>query len=305
MQSLVVFLKKNALIVAMVVGATFHSPMGMIAPYAPVLIFVMLLLTFSKLSLNDLRLKAFHVVLLSIQLVCAVGAYLLLAPINQAVAEGALICFLAPPATSAAVITAMLGGSLSLLTTYTLICNLMVALIAPMLFSAIGAQQMNIPFLESAFLIAKRVAPLLIAPVVIALLIKRFTPAIHQRIVSVHQLTFWIWVVALAIVTGSTVNALLEQDRTHYRVELALAGVSLAACAIQFLIGRRLGRLAGDPVSAGQGLGQKNTILAIWMAQSYLSPLASIAPATYVLWQNIFNSWQLWKKGKEGKKSIL
>ena len=46
-------------------------------------------------------------------------------------------------------------------------------------------------------------------------------------------------------------------------------------------------------------MGQKNTILAIWMAQNYLDPLCSIAPAAYVLWQNIINSIQLWKKGKE------
>jgi len=41
--------------------------------------------------------------------------------------------------------------------------------------------------------------------------------------------------------------------------------------------------------------------LAIWMAQTYLAPLSSIAPAAYVLWQNLINSWQLWRaKNKEG-----
>jgi len=41
-------------------------------------------------------------------------------------------------------------------------------------------------------------------------------------------------------------------------------------------------------------LGQKNTILAIWMAQMYLNPISSIAPGAYVLWQNIINSYQVW-----------
>jgi len=45
-------------------------------------------------------------------------------------------------------------------------------------------------------------------------------------------------------------------------------------------------------------LGQKNTILAIWMAHTYLNPLSSVAPGSYVLWQNIINSCQLWKKRK-------
>ena len=48
----------------------------------------------------------------------------------------------------------------------------------------------------------------------------------------------------------------------------------------------------------GQALGQKNTVLAIWMAYTYLNPLSSVGPGSYVLWQNLINSWQLWKKRK-------
>ena len=77
-----------------------------------------------------------------------------------------------------------------------------------------------------------------------------------------------------------------------------MAFFALVICVAQFALGRYVGRRYGDPVSGGQGLGQKNTILAIWMAQVYLNPLASIAPASYVLWQNLINSWQLWRKGK-------
>jgi BASS family bile acid:Na+ symporter len=34
------------------------------------------------------------------------------------------------------------------------------------------------------------------------------------------------------------------------------------------------------------------------MAQTYLNPLTALAPAGYILWQNIINSYQLWKKNK-------
>jgi BASS family bile acid:Na+ symporter len=51
-------------------------------------------------------------------------------------------------------------------------------------------------------------------------------------------------------------------------------------------------------VAGGQGLGQKNTVLAIWMAQTFLNPISSIAPGAYVLWQNMFNSWQVWRARK-------
>ena len=77
---------------------------------------------------------------------------------------------------------------------------------------------------------------------------------------------------------------------------VALAG--LAACAVQFFLGKNIGSAYHDRISAGQALGQKNTVLAIWMACTYLNPLSSVAPGSYVIWQNLFNSWQLWKKRK-------
>ena len=71
---------------------------------------------------------------------------------------------------------------------------------------------------------------------------------------------------------------------------------SAVLCAVQFYAGRVVGRHYGDPISGAQGLGQKNTVLAIWVATSYVSALASLAPAAYILWQNIFISWQLYRK---------
>ena len=37
------------------------------------------------------------------------------------------------------------------------------------------------------------------------------------------------------------------------------------------------------------------------MAQTWLDPLASVAPAAYVVWQNIVNSIQLWRYKGAGK----
>ena len=68
---------------------------------------------------------------------------------------------------------------------------------------------------------------------------------------------------------------------------------------LQFITGRRIGRRFRDKVAGAQGLGQKNTILAIWMAQTYLNPISSVAPAFYVVWQNIVNSYQLWLRRRD------
>ena len=74
-----------------------------------------------------------------------------------------------------------------------------------------------------------------------------------------------------------------------------LAIVSMIACGLQFYIGRKIGARFGDRISAAQSLGQKNTVLAIWLALTYLNPIVSIAPAAYVAWHNTVNSLQLYR----------
>ena len=207
-----------------------------------------------------------------------------------------MLCLLAPTATAAAVITGMLGGNVGFLTAYLLFGNVAVALMAPIEFTLTGVQE-DMPFLLSVGHICCKVFPLLILPLLIAAVVRRM-PKIHRALLSVPGLTFYLWAVALVIVTGITVEDLLHRERSELPAGAGLALTSLVICCLQFLVGRRIGRHCGDPVSSGQGLGQKNTILAIWMAQTYLHPLASIAPATYILWQNLINSCQLWRRYK-------
>jgi len=103
---------------------------------------------------------------------------------------------------------------------------------------------------------------------------------------------------ALCVVTGRTVVFILKQNGSSHLTEIVVALVALLMCVIQFVVGRGIGKRYDDTVAGGQGLGQKNTILAIWMAQMYLNPIASIGPGAYVLWQNIINSYQVWLKRK-------
>ena len=84
---------------------------------------------------------------------------------------------------------------------------------------------------------------------------------------------------------------------------IAMALIAGVLCAVQFVIGRRVGRRFGDPVSGAQGLGQKNTVLAIWMSLTYLDPISSVGPAAYIAWQNTVNSLQIYFKTRKDLKS--
>lgn len=286
---------------AMITGALTYPWISKLIILTPYLIFGMLLLTFCKLSPRDIHFHKIHIWLLLIQLFGCVAVYAAIYPIHPIVAQGAMICVLAPTATAAAVITGMLGGSVAFLTSYLLLCNIGVALVAPALFPLIEPHE-GVTFLSAFLYICKQVGPILLLPLFIAWGIRKYTPRLHKSLLRMHGLTFYIWAFSLTLVTGTTVKFLIEQENPNYVVEIGMAIVALVICVGQFLVGRRIGRHYGDPVSSGQGLGQKNTILAIWMAQTYLNPISSVAPAAYVLWQNIINSYQLWLKGKRDRE---
>ena len=73
---------------------------------------------------------------------------------------------------------------------------------------------------------------------------------------------------------------------------------SVVTCTVHFALGRRIGKRYGDVIAGGQMLGQKNTAMGIWMANTYLNPLASVFLAFYSVWQNLVNSWQIWRHDK-------
>ena len=96
---------------------------------------------------------------------------------------------------------------------------------------------------------------------------------------------------------------------------LMMALVSLICCAFQFAAGRFIGGryrprrpdaspqvhargLAVRKVTAGQSMGQKNTVFAIWMAYTFMTPETAIVGGFYSIWHNIYNSWQLYKVEK-------
>ena len=275
----------------------------LIAVLTPFLIFAQLLLTFCKIEPKELLPKAWHVWLLSIQAVSSgiIALLLIFCPMEEAyrdIFEGAMVCLICP--TAAAVITGKLGGSASTLTTYTLLSNVLAAIAVPLVFPLVEPHA-DITFVVAFLKILSKVFPLLLAPFFIALLFRYYIPSVHRLLSKYHGVAFYLWAVALTIVTGQTVRSLVTAA-ADVSIEIMIALAGLATCCLQFYFGKRIGSAYHDRISAGQALGQKNTVLAIWMAVTYLNPLSSVGPGSYVVWQNIFNSYQLWKKRKSEMK---
>ena len=285
---------------AIVVGLLFHRYLAMARPMVPFLIFTILFLNFSSVEVRSLRVRPLHWWLLAFQLVVSLGGYLLLCPFNELLAQGVLIGVLSPVAASVVVIACMLGADRSTITTYTLVGNFGVALLAPVYFSFIGTH-VTMPFGQSFLLILSKIAPTLILPLVLIIVLQLFAPKANDFIARYKGASFYLWSMALMITLGQTIDFIYLHGAGHVSEIIALSVASLVACAVQFAVGKAIGKHYGDTVSGGQGLGQRNTALAIWMSTLYLQPLASTFPAMYSIWQNLYNSYQLWQHDKANK----
>ena len=282
----------------MVVGALFCRQIAWLDAAAqgmltPVFIFSMLFITFCRVDARRIRFSWMHLWLLLFQIVASVGVYYSLAHFDIVVAQGAMICILAPVAMAAVVIGGMLGANLETMAAYSLLCNIAIALYAPLLLPAFGNGACTMAQ------ILQKVSPLLIAPFVAGQFCRFCLHRVSDWVSAHGYLSFYIWLLSLIVIIGRTTCFLLDQTQASLSTEIILALVALVICLVQFGLGRYIGRRYGDTVAGGQSLGQKNTVLAVWLSQAFLDPISSVAPTAYIVWQNIVNSYQLWRAGRK------
>lgn len=104
--------------ISMLGGILFYQWMEYITFISPYLIFLMLFITYCKLTPTDIKPDKFEWTLLGVQMLLTAIGYALTFFWNRTLSEGVFICFFIPTATAAPVITAMLGGSISKVATY-------------------------------------------------------------------------------------------------------------------------------------------------------------------------------------------
>ena len=311
------FLKKWTLPSGLIIGATVYLLFSRIAPLQPigdavgpllvkllpVLIFVMLYITFCKIQTGDLRPRTWHFILQAIRIL--LSGLLVLAilhttnPTTKLVLEGAFVCVICPTAAAAPVITERLGGSIASLTIYTILANVVTSIIIPLFFPMVE-KSTEITFLTAFNLILRRITFVLIIPLCLAMLTRKFLPNVATRIKETKNLAFYIWGFNLSIIMGLTIRNILS-TQIYGTVLALLLLLPLVISILLFSIGKAVGYRYGDSISAGQALGQKNTVVGIWLTIAFLNPIASIAPCAYVVWQNLINAWQLWYKQKYGR----
>ena len=322
--------------IAMVTGASIYliyyilpEPIHRVGPFLsgavsilqPLLIFSMLFLTFCRIEPKDLKPHRWHWWLLFIQggLFSALGLLALwvikafLGDFHDKVVliESAMLCLICPTATAAAVVTGKLGGDVAGITTYTVLINLVTAVLVPLIVPLLHPMD-GMDFWTAFSMIVAKIFPLLILPCLAAWLVRYLAPRIHRKLLNFPDLAFYLWAIALTLAITVTTKSIVHSAMSP-RLLMLIGLISLICCAFQFVAGRFVGSRYRPrtysqvveergkeirKITAGQALGQKNTVFAIWMGYTFMTPETAIVGGLYSIWHNLYNSHQLRNAGK-------
>ncbi len=302
-------------------AGTFLS--DLVGVLQPCLIFSMLFLTFCRIEPRELKPHRWHWWLLLIQggifaiLGLAAWGALGWLPVGHhdrvILIESAMLCMICPTATAAAVVTRKLGGDIAGITTYTVLINLLTAILVPLIVPLIQPVA-GMDFWTAFSMIIAKIFPLLILPCLAAWMVRYMAPKLHAWLLNFNDLAFYIWSFALALAIAVTTKYIVQSTMGWGLIGL-MALISLVCCVFQFAMGRYIGNsykphrpdaspeaaLRGKAVrkvTAGQSLGQKNTVFAIWMGYTFMTPETAVVGGLYSIWHNLYNSWQLYRAGK-------
>ena len=295
---------------------------GLVEVMQPLLIFAMLFLTFCRIEPKDLKPHRWHWWLLLIQgglfTVLGLGTVMIMRMLPdgsnewKVLVESAMLCLICPTATAAAVVTRKLGGDVPGITTYIVLINIVAAILVPLIVPLIQPMA-GLTFWEAFNMILAKVLPLLMLPCFCAWLVRYLMPHVHAKLLEWQDLPFNLWVVALVLAIAVTTKAIVNSEMS-WTLLAAMAFISLVCCAFQFWAGRYVGsrykprRPSSSEdrgrevrkVTAGQSLGQKNTVFAIWLGYTFMTPETAIVGGLYSIWHNIYNSWQLYRAENAG-----
>ena len=254
-------------------------------PYA---IVAMLLLAF--LDIRPVGFRRQHAYLLVANWSVGLLAWAALIPFDKQLAFVALLIGLTPTATASAVVTGMLGGRVEFVAGSVLLTNVTAGLLLPVALPLLIGSHFAMetaPFL-------KQTVCIVLGPLAVAQCLRVGAPAWTKSILRFRHFSFYLWLAVLFLVTANAGHFLRAQWHAGGNL-LQIAQIALIAvvlCALNFALGWKL----GGPVfnrEASQSLGQKNTILTIWIALTYVNPMVALGPTFYVLCHNTYNAWQL------------
>jgi BASS family bile acid:Na+ symporter len=204
------------------------------------------------------------------------------------VALAAFFAGITPTATAAPVVVSFLRGRVDYVIAAFLVTNLLIAALLPGLLPLVLGQATPDIFAR----VFGSVGLIVFVPLGAAWALRAIHPPAANWPQHLRNLSFGMWVLALFLITANAAHFLHSHPELPPTVLGEIAVATSLVCAANFALGWAIGGRQFRR-EASQSLGQKNTTMTIYLALAYASPLVALGPTCYVVWHNLWNSWQL------------
>jgi bile acid:Na+ symporter, BASS family len=253
------------------------------------LVMVMLFLVFLQTRFSRDALQRSHVVLLVTNIVIGFAGWILGWVVGgRDVALAAFFCGITPTAIAAPVIIGFLRGRMDYVVAAFLLTNVVISALLPLVLPWVLGRATPEVFSH----VLGTMGGLVFLPMLAAWLLRSVYPPAANWPHHLRNFSFGLWVTALFLVTANASAFLHQHADIPNRVLAQIAVTSFIVCGCSFAVGRLIGGREFRR-EASQALGQKNTTFTIYLALTYASPLVALGPTCYVIWHNLWNSWQL------------
>ncbi|MDW7694777.1 hypothetical protein R9C00_08490 [Flammeovirgaceae bacterium SG7u.111] len=288
-------MKSILMVVAMVLGVLFPigSQLTFMVSY---LVMIMLFLAFLDMQIHKKMLMRSHLWVLLANIGVAFLFYFIILPFHTELAVTAFITGIMPTAAAAPVITGYLKGRVEYVTISVIVTSIGVALIVP--FAIPSMVQTTAPIS-----IEKVLFPVFLL-VFTPLFLARFLRALPSKVIDTlrpfKKASFYCFLLNIYIATAKATDFVTNQPSGTLPLILGIALVTLLICILNFAFGSKLGE-EGFSLETSQALGRKNTMFSVWLALTFISPMAALGPMIYILWHNVYNSYQMYQLKRSGR----
>ncbi len=255
----------------------------------------MLFFAFLNIRINRHILRKEHLYIIVLNLILPIIVFSLIQFWNHTVAIAVGLIALAPTGAVSTVWAAMFKKKIEFVTASVFLTSLLIAFVTPIVLSFFTRSGHEVSVTE----ILLPVMTVLIGPLLISQVIKRFLPRLASGINKRKGIVFYFFIAAAYLASAKASHFIREDQETDLAIILTIATAVAVLCALQYFLGEWVGRKY-DSIEVGLGLGRKNTVFSLWLGLTFINPVAALGPIFYILFQNIYNSIQMYYFERKG-----
>ena len=262
---------------------------------------IMLFMAFLYMDFGVGVFKRDHIKIVLLNLFIPVIGFALLFSFDSQLALVAFVISIAPTAAGAPVIATFLEARVAFVTASVLLTNPVTAVAIPFMLPFIVETDVPISIMD----VLLPVFSVVFIPLGMSLLIKYRIPVLLSFFGRMRWLPFYLFLLNVFIASAKATDFIMNNQTTSLQTIYWIAILTGIWCMIQFSIGAFLGRHQWK-MESSLSLGRKNTMFAIWLSLTFLSPAIALGPMFYILFQNLFNTWQMYdlRRKKAAKATV-